>query len=581
MISISSLTAYADAAEYKDINITAQELTVNSESGEQIVDAAPVIEKYLNDAKENATDGYIYRIYIPEGSYNFYSALHIYSNTYLYLTDKTTLTQNAGKGTNLIISGNGEVYDGYNGCKNILIKGGIWDMKYNGSCAMRFGHCSGVTVTDARITNIQNAHHIEIAAADGFSITNCTFENSTRTDSSCEAVQIDILHDDVHFPGYANYDDTPCRNVTVSSCTFKNLYSGIGTRSGVVGSYFTNISITKNTFENIKEKAISCFNYKNSTVSDNVMNGVTSGIVFEYLPNSAVSNRMFMPNSSALQTEINANSSSVINSNVINVSNTNSGTYSCGIYAYGSELDNTQANNENVRQGSYFIKNLKISSNYINCYLPNARGIFVTGVNNSEISHNTLTDYTAAVDGINAINICGSKKNEVSGNVISGGFNNGISLYSDEDIASKSTSLSANSINGVLSYGVRIASGSSASIKNDNIISNCGKSTLCILSKNYSQSFSAPIVKSTSLSNRGKPLVRMKALDSEATGYKVSRAVAGGSLRQLATVKNSNLLYTDTSARAYNTYYYRFTPYKNVSGTVIIGTNYTDISVSC
>lgn len=93
--------------------------------------------------------------------------------------------------------------------------------------------------------------------ADTVSITNSLFTASSRTSErsgSCEAIQLDILHDSAHFVGFEEFDDTPNKNVTISGCTFENLYSGIGTRSGVVSKYFDNIVIENNIFKNITEK---------------------------------------------------------------------------------------------------------------------------------------------------------------------------------------------------------------------------------------------------------------------------------------------------------------------------------------
>ena len=54
--------------------------------------------------------------------------------------------------------------------------------------------------------------------------------------------------------------------------------------------------------------------------------------------------------------------------------------------------------------GDYTISDLSISNNTVNCSSSESRGIFVTGVNNSEIVSNRLTDYASAENGINAVN---------------------------------------------------------------------------------------------------------------------------------------------------------------------------------
>ena len=141
------------------------------------------------------------------------------------------------------------------------------------------------------------------------------------------------MHDSKHFPGFEEFDDTPNKNVTISGCTFSNLYSGIGTRSAVVSKYFDNVVIENNKFENIQEKAISCFNYKNSKIINNTFTNVNSGICFEYLPNNffgAYSQRMYIANDKSIG-KINTKSSTVISGNVMNIKQMAESSY--GIYA--------------------------------------------------------------------------------------------------------------------------------------------------------------------------------------------------------------------------------------------------------
>ena len=84
-------------------------------------------------------------------------------------------------------------------------------MQFNGSCAMRFGHCTNLSISNVHITNIKDAHHIEAAAVDTLSITDCTFEKTLRyTGNSCEAIQLDILHDSKHFPGFEELSTAYC-----------------------------------------------------------------------------------------------------------------------------------------------------------------------------------------------------------------------------------------------------------------------------------------------------------------------------------------------------------------------------------
>jgi hypothetical protein len=577
-LSLTGTAAFAAEIKYSDIVIGDGEL---SETGENAAsDNAKVIQAAFDEAKNKASDKNRYRIYFPKGEYHINTTLNIFSNTELYLDEKTTLVQDAPKGQNIVKAGDfSQKHILYNGFRNIKIDGGKWDMQFNGSCAMRFGHCTNLSINNVNITNILDAHHIEAAAVDTLSITDSTFTSSLRRGSnSCEAIQLDILHDSKHFPGFEEFDDTPNKNVTISGCTFSNLHSGIGTRSAVVSKYFDNVVIENNKFENIREKAISCFNYKNSKIINNTFTNVNSGICFEYLPNNffgAYSQRMYIANDKSIG-KINSKSSTVISGNVMNIKQMAKSSY--GIYAYGAKIDASTAKANGIVAGDYTISDLSIDNNTINVEenSSESRGIYITGVNKSEISSNTLTDYSSAKDGINGINICASQKNVIKNNNISGTFNNGISIFNKPFPGSKNLLITSNSISGVKSFGIRVAESSFATIKSDNNIS-AGESPLCLYSQNYSQNVPTPSVKSKGYSLRNKPLIRFSSLNGSA-GYKVSRSAYNGTFKEIATVYGENLNFEDKSSTAFSKNYYRVTPIYNVGGTIVTGKNYIDIA---
>lgn len=577
-LSLTGTAAFAAEIKYSDIVIGDGEL---SETGENAAsDNAKVIQAAFDEAKNKASDKNRYRIYFPKGEYHINTTLNIFSNTELYLDEKTTLVQDAPKGQNIVKAGDfSQKHILYNGFRNIKIDGGKWDMQFNGSCAMRFGHCTNLSINNVNITNILDAHHIEAAAVDTLSITDSTFTSSLRRGSnSCEAIQLDILHDSKHFPGFEEFDDTPNKNVTISGCTFSNLHSGIGTRSAVVSKYFDNVVIENNKFENIREKAISCFNYKNSKIINNTFTNVNSGICFEYLPNNffgAYSQRMYIANDKSIG-KINSKSSTVISGNVMNIKQMAKSSY--GIYAYGAKIDASTAKANGIVAGDYTISDLSIDNNTINVEenSSESRGIYITGVNKSEISSNTLTDYSSAENGINGINICASQKNVIKNNNISGTFNNGISIFNKPFPGSKNLLITSNSISGVKSFGIRVAESSYATIKSDNNIS-AGLSPLCLYSQNYSQNVPTPSVKSKGYSLRNKPLIRFSSLNGSA-GYKVSRSAYNGTFKEIATVYGENLNFEDKSSTVFSKNYYRVTPIYNVGGTVVTGKNYIDIA---
>ena len=94
--------------------------------------------------------------------------------------------------------------------------------------------------------------------------------------------------------------------------------------------------------------------------------------------------------------KINTKSSTVISGNVMNIKQMAESSY--GIYAYGAKIDASTAKANGIVAGDYTISDLSIDNNTINVEENSSKsyGIYITGVNKSEISSNTLTDYSSA-----------------------------------------------------------------------------------------------------------------------------------------------------------------------------------------
>lgn len=173
---------------------------------------------------------------------------------------------------------------GYDGFENITFKGGTLDgngqSNSYGSSLLRFAHAQNITIQDMTLKNTNSSHHIEFSASQNVTIDNCTFSDYYgKTTTNNEAVQIEVLHPK-HFGSYGKYDGTVNKNITIQNCTFKNLQRGVGTHAGVAGSYFTNIQIINNTFENIDGYSIIATNYLNSNISNNQIKDSGAGIMF-------------------------------------------------------------------------------------------------------------------------------------------------------------------------------------------------------------------------------------------------------------------------------------------------------------
>jgi hypothetical protein len=558
-VMLFGLVPSAYAASATEIRITAEEMKDG---------AYYAIEDALQEARYNATDSNIYKIYVPSGTYDLTSCLHIFSNTYLHLESDTKLVKTSESGNMLKSGVQTDSFKGYDGYHNITIEGGIWDSKLLGeSCAMRFAHCSGITLKNVTVCNVKNAHHFEAAAVEKLSITGCSFYGYSRSKNvTGEAVQIDVLHSESHFPSYSEYDDTPCRNITIMNCTFNNLFSGIGTRAGVVGSYFTNILVKGNTFTDIKDKAISCFNWRDCVIKENTVNSAEVGIFFEYFPAKNLSTKLYMPNDKSKKISIINDSKAVIKNNDITVKTKSGYTKTCGISVYGGKLSSSQAGS--LYAGDYSVKNITIKSNTVRVQSNTAIGIYTTYVKDSAIKNNKITNSTSSKSGNNAINQSNGINIYYYKNTISGKFNNGFAFYS----SAKNNEVKANKISNSKEHAIYVEKGSSIILHPDNKTEKIAKTEISINKTTVKPLGKAEFVK-VELSKK-KPKLSWKKV-SGASGYEIYRATSKkGKYSLIKTVTSGKTTaFTDKKAKKGKTCYYKVKAFKKYSGSTVYAEN--------
>lgn len=506
VLTSSCIVAYADyGISYHSIEMTQEELSINP---------AKVIETALDEAKNNANYLNRYVITVPSGEYDMTSCLHIYSYTSL-ISQPDTVYNRCFSGNLIKCGKQGEETFGYDGYTDILIDGGVWNCKFNGSsCGMRFGHCRNLTITNLSISDVTNNHHIEIAAASDVLIDSCHFSGYKRnSNTSQEAVQLDILHSEEHFPSYTQYDDTPCKSVTVSNCIFENVFSGVGTRSGVIGSYFDNIKIINNTFTNVTNKAITCFNYINSKITGNLIDGASMGVFCEYYPTKNLTSIMFKPNDLLAVPFIVNDCNTTISDNTINVVKKASYDTSCGIGVYGGKLTAANAKKYKLVAGDYSVKNLKITNNIIKIKSAAAHGINLKYVKDSTVKNNSVK-YSV-------------KRNKSYYNM---NLNNStLNMKGDDTTFSYMTGGKVYKLNNISA---------------------------------------APKV----TTSKHTAILKWKKV-SNATGYKIYRAdKKNGEYLLVKTVKGAKKLkYTDKKVKKGKTYYYKVVPYKTANNSTIFG----------
>ena len=555
VIAFSLIPVNAFAAD-NVITITKKQMTSN---------ASKYIEAALKEAKKNATDKVPYTITLPSGSYSLKSSLHIFSNTNLVLQEDTELIKVFSDGNMLKLGVKEEKNYGYDGYRNITISGGVWNCNFTGtSCIMRFAHCKNIVLKNTTLKNQKNAHHMELAGAKSFKITNCSFEDFVQTGGGDgEAIHIDPIHNTYHFPSYYEYDDTPCKNITVDRCTFKNLFAGVGTRSGVVGSYFDTIKITNNKFENIQDKAICAFNYRNSVISGNTIENATIGIIFEYFPASNLLGKLYMPNSSESSTKIIKNSNCKIKNNTVKVKNSTGRENSSGIAVYGGYISKDYSRETGLKAGNYSVEGLSVYNNNISVLSSSSFGFILEYVSKSRLYKNKIASEVkkSAADGISMYKC---RNDKVSNNTVSG-FNYGIINYEK----SRDNTYKSNEIKKNRKVAIALDKTSRAEIYYTDRISGNKKGKYYINGKKYPLYAKYPEL--TVKKGKKKNELSWNRV-KKTSGYMIYRSTKKKSgYKLIATVKgNKNTVYTDKHKKG-EKYYYKIRVYKSVHKSKIYG----------
>ncbi len=228
---------------------------------------------------------------VPAGTYTSNAGLRVYSHTTVLMegatirhTDSSTTMLRLGRRkADWEDANDGEGHPGYSGFSDITFEGGTFDGGFLQQAIMRFGHSTNITLRNVTFRNILNAHMIEIGGCKDVLFERCTFANfrgNWEASTNYEALQLEIVSTQGnHFNGYnPDNDETPCENITVTGCTFRNLQRGIGTHSAITGSFFSNINITDNTFYNITGFAVITTNYRDSRINGNRISKCGAGI---------------------------------------------------------------------------------------------------------------------------------------------------------------------------------------------------------------------------------------------------------------------------------------------------------------
>lgn len=207
-------------------------------------------------------------VYVPPGTYKITSTLRIYSRTRLELHPKATILRGSTINA-MLLNGTGNV-SGYNGDSDIEVVGGVWDANNTAFpatqvTAIAFGHAKRITIRDLTVKNVHDWHCVELNAVQDAKVINCQFLDMTFTRNT-EMIQLDLMLGTAQFPWFGDYDKTPCQNVLIQGCVFRNGPRGVGTHSATAGYTQENVTIAECYFENMAQEAVYMYDWSRVVV---------------------------------------------------------------------------------------------------------------------------------------------------------------------------------------------------------------------------------------------------------------------------------------------------------------------------
>ncbi len=297
-------------SNYTYINATWPEFGAN---GSDRSDDTQALNNSLYAAALSASkSGRTIEVYVPAGTYYINNVLHIYSNTWLHLDSRATITRTnqakemlAGvhRDKNNAICYNGCRHTGYTQVVNVKVTGGRWNGGMSSdNCGgpvysrdiITFRHCSDITLADFTVGDDCAVHTVNIDAVRNLTVSNVIFQNHYRyTGSEAEYYggryispssydnywTREALHiDEINFDNYSTaypLEVLPCMNVNVTGCEFNNVVSGLGTHNYSKDNPTYNVMIRGNTFNRVYYHCIHAYNFKDMTVIDNKAYNVT------------------------------------------------------------------------------------------------------------------------------------------------------------------------------------------------------------------------------------------------------------------------------------------------------------------
>ena len=508
-VGVSAVDTAADNQEHATvITVHASEIKAKG--------AFKAIQPALNSARYCATKDNVYKIVVEPGEYVLRSALHLYSNTTLSLTN-VTLKRDSESITNMIRTGDDTACDkgetGYSSNSNITVENGTLDGGATTNTMVKVTHAEKFKMVGTVLKNLKNAHMMEIAAVDGFEVKNCSFQDQVLEKDAvgAEAIQLDIPKSG-HLFGCRS-EALAIKNVRIEGCYFTNLPRGVGSHTQILNVPYENIKILNNTFRNLTSVAIQGENWKDVTIAGNRIENTPRAIAMysilgngtdSYKPSVlAKEGKTSTTASDSFQKPYNANI--LISNNAISGCGGKKEVYSdydpLAILVSGKELTKAWKTGSDgcggYPKGNYYVTGISIVKNNIDTA---GHGIYLNDVRNIRVNENTIkcakssavkgkTNPITSVDTIfseikgnnitsspyHGMEIAESSVNNISDNSISNVALDGIIL---EAKAKVKNAVSGNYITKASGYGVDIRPYCAGGKIYDNIIYNCSKGAI-------------------------------------------------------------------------------------------------------
>jgi hypothetical protein len=321
-------------------------------AGDGTTDDTAVIQGVLDIAAGGGT------VYIPAGSYSLTSTLFLRSGT-------TILASGAylfGAGNHRLLANfrSTDNFPGYTGNGDIVIDGGVWDVKGQtipmgsvGLNVMSFAHASHIRLENVTLRNTSWAHACEFNAINHGTWVNCRAEGFTDTNTDpavdrqkAEAFQIDMAAEGS--TSLAPFDNTPCKNITVERC-YAGPSAEMGSWGALTGSHtgkglnvwYDDIKVLDSTADGTLKYAVHGECWRDPIIRGNYISGSGGTSIFL---------------DSCVGGIVTANSVRDAGSNGINCSRTN------GTVITGNSINNPTNHAIYLDQASYGV----VTSNY--CY---------------------------------------------------------------------------------------------------------------------------------------------------------------------------------------------------------------------